>query len=839
VDSFGKVGNRTTLPEDLCRNVEADRRLSCVGVITEAGERARAAAPAASGRARATAAALAGPALIVAVVLFALRGFVFEGLLTNDHPDLLSFWLPSWSFLGSSLADGHVPLWNPFEMAGYRFAADPQSGWLYAPPMLLFSTLPPASAMAAMIALHPLLAGIGMLAFLRAEGLGRVAATAAGLSVALLIVASELAISMPFGGSLAWTTIVLLAASRYSRSKDTRSRLGWLVLGAFAWSQVANAHLSHGLVTCSLLLAAYLLARGVREVRAGRSPARTLAARTLVFLVVLPLAALPVLVPRLSTIGASSLGGGYDRLGAGVRDVIGSDERPIQANGVWAAWPLTHGAAPGAHLGAAMLLVIPLAARSRRHRSLVWAFGGTLGLVWLLMLNAVVSAGWFRSLMDRVPFGDVYLHNPGRLRFAAVLALPALGAIGIQASVDRPLPIRRLALWLAAGAGPFAGLPLLANGRPSAFGLLLAALIPSGLVLVGLGSDRRWAGIGLVGILALEGLAGVALGARFDGTFRTGLERGDHANLALQPLRAPNLQSESYLRETPFVPIIGDDRYLTWAPPAAYYERGYLFAQRRIDWPALVMNRGTLFRIRDALGYNPVQLARYWTYIRATGRLRLVYNTSVIADPSPQDVALLAIRYLIVPTGETPPVPGTTVAAADGYELVRVDEAQPLVSVLPRWRVVAGAPASLRAVTDRAFDPLHEAILETDPGAEPVPGAASGTAAFRELDPEHVLIDATAKARSIIVVRTSFDEGWHATVDGRPTRVYVADGFLMGIPVGPGRHEVRLTYLDRAVTNGLAAGAVVWFILLGWWGTLHATAVARRRWRRPATNANA
>ena len=838
MNGSGRVENRTTLPEDFCRTVEADRRLFCVGVITEVDERERAAAPTASGRTRTAAVALAGPALIVALVLFALRGFVFEGLLTNDHPDLLSFWLPRWSFLGSSLAGGHVPLWNPFEMAGYRFAADPQSGWLYAPPMLLFSTLPPGSAIAAMIALHPLLAGIGLLAFLRSEGLDRVAATAAGLSIALLIVASEHAISMPFGGTLAWTAIVLLAASRYSRSEHLRSRLGWLALGAFAWFQVANAHLSHGLVTCSLLLAAYLLARGVRGVRGGWSPARTVAARSLLFLVVLPLAALPVFVPRLSTIGASSLGGGYDRLGTGVQDVIGSDERPIQANGVWAAWPLAHGAAPGAHVGAAILLAIPLAARSRRHRSLVWAFGGALGLVWLLMLNAVVSAGWFRWLMDRVPFGDVYLHNPGRLRFAALLALPVLGAVGIQALRDRPLPLRRLAPWLVAGAGLFAALPLLVGGRLSAFALLLAALVPTGLVLVGFGAARRSAGIGLVAILAVEGLTGLALGAHFEGTFRTGLERGAHANLALQPLRAPNLPAESYLRETPFVPLIEDDRFLTWAPPAAYYERGYLFAQRRIDWPALVMNRGTLFRIRDALGYNPVQLARYWTYIRATNRLPLVYNTSVISDPSPQDVALMAIRYLIVPTGESPPVPGSTVATADGYELVRVAGAQPLVSVVSAWRIVAGTPASLRAVTDPAFDPLDEAILETDPGDEPLPGAAPGTASVRELDPEHLVIDATASARSIVVVRTSFDEGWRATVDGRPTRVYAADGFLMGIPIGSGRHEVRLTYLDRAVTAGVAAGAIVWLILLGSWGALHATTIARWRWRRPAMNAN-
>src|ERR1700693_1797250 len=122
----------------------------------------------------------AGPMLIVASVLFALRGFVFHPLLTNSHVDILSFWLPRFAFLGRSLAAGHVPLWNPFEMAGYRFAADPQSGWLYAPVMALFSVLNPGSAIRALIVLNPLLGGLALYAFCRREGLARVAAAAGG-----------------------------------------------------------------------------------------------------------------------------------------------------------------------------------------------------------------------------------------------------------------------------------------------------------------------------------------------------------------------------------------------------------------------------------------------------------------------------------------------------------------------------------------------------------------------------------------------------------------------------------------------------------------------------------
>lgn len=160
-----------------------------------------------------------GPALIVVSVLIALRGFVVGGALTNQHPDLLTFWLPRWSFLGDSLAAGRIPIWNPYEMAGYRFAADPQSGWLYAPPMLLFSTLSPGLALRSFIVFNPLLAGLGLFAFLRMESIGRIAATAGGLVLAMTISTSTIAISLPFAGALAWTTVLLLAAAGSRRSQ--------------------------------------------------------------------------------------------------------------------------------------------------------------------------------------------------------------------------------------------------------------------------------------------------------------------------------------------------------------------------------------------------------------------------------------------------------------------------------------------------------------------------------------------------------------------------------------------------------------------------------------------
>src|SRR5207302_1053515 len=109
---------------------------------------------------------LAGPLLIVVAVVTVMRGFVFEGRLSSQHPDLLGFWLPEFCSLGRTVGGGHVPGWNPFAFGGAPFAADPQSGWMYLPAMLLFTTMSCGVALRAMVVLQPVLAGLGLLWFL-------------------------------------------------------------------------------------------------------------------------------------------------------------------------------------------------------------------------------------------------------------------------------------------------------------------------------------------------------------------------------------------------------------------------------------------------------------------------------------------------------------------------------------------------------------------------------------------------------------------------------------------------------------------------------------------------
>jgi hypothetical protein len=770
-------------------------------------------------------AATAGPGLIVVAVLIALRGFAFANLLTDQHPDVMSFWLPRSCLLGRSLSAGDVPLWNPFEMAGTPFAADTQSGWLSLPTMLLSWLFGCGGGLRAQIVLYPILAGLGLYWFLRKEGLGRPASTAGGLSLAMAISASVVAISMPFSGMLAWTPFVLVGASGYLSADRLLRRLPWLALAAIAWGQVAVSHLSHGLVMCTALVVAYLVGRSVHEVREGRLRWLPAVGLVVAFLAFLPLANLAVLVPRFSLISRSSLRAGYEALEGTVARAAATD-RPIPNTGLWSAWPLALASTPGAYVGITMLLLLPMAFRDARLRYLTIAVAVTGTVGYALTLSFFVGAEWFRRIVLALPFGDVYLHNQARLRHLALLVVPILGAIGIQSLLDR-LPSFREAMWWIGGAATvFLALPLVLGANPER--LIVAGVAALALVWAvhRLLRGRRWGPIAIVGVLCVELLGGALWSSAYQGgTIYLGLEGDDHPALVPGPLRWPELPVDEYLEPGPVAQRIGaaggdDGRYVSWIPPAAYFNKGYLFTQDQKDWPALLLGRAVVFRLRDVLGYSPLQLPRYWGYIRATNRLPVFYNASVLQLPSERDARLFGIRYLIGPEGVEPPLPGTPVAGEPGVVLYELEGWQPRASVVSDWRVVAGGPPALEAILDRDFDPALEAVIEGDPGIEPPAAAAAapGTAAYRELRPEEVRLTVDAQGPSIVVVRNAWDRGWSATVDGRPAPVLRTDYLLQGVPVPAGRHEVRLTYREPAIGRGLALSGLVWLafgLLLG------------------------
>ena len=483
--------------------------------------------------------------------------------------------------------------------------------------------------------------------------------------------------------------------------------------------------------------------------------------------------------------------------------------------------------APGAYAGAVALACALLAARARRLRPLVVAVGGLALAAYVLTSSFLVEAGWFRSLMLEIPFGDVYLHNPGRLRYVVVLALPILAAAGHPgarraaagaAGGDRMARRRRgRVLPLASRRGRQRRPVRDVRGRPA--GRCAAALrVRDAHAGGGHRRPRSWA----CSPWSSWRAPSTPRRTRAAPSSRD-WRPASIPSLVPQVLRYPDLSERDYLGVTPIVEHLRahPGRYATWAPPAAFYEKGYLWMKSPLDWPALAPSRGSLFGVPDALGYNPVQLPRYWRYIRtherAVGLLQRIGPQRALVRGRPAARAPLPRRpdRHRAARGRSPGRGGRRLLAVGARTI-----AQPLATVVAIGRVRRRRSRRRWMRSRRAgFDPSEQAVIEpcrrtSSPASAtaPRPAAADhhGDLRVRAGDPapgverRHPHRPQRLRRRAGARPRT---------VDPRRRCPWTGSSRESSSPRET--REVVLTYHDDAVMLGLALGAGIWLVLLG------------------------
>jgi hypothetical protein len=737
---------------------------------------------------------------VVVTALVVLQDLAFGDRLPSQHPDVLDFWLPNYCFLGRSLAAGHVPAWNPHVMAGLPFAADPQSGWMYAPPMLLFTLLSCATAMRWIIVLQPVLGGLGLYWFLRGEGLARSAATAGGVGLAGLLAGSRLALFLPFPSAFAWTALALAACSRMLRAERWSSRLAWGGATALAWGQLAAAHFAHGAAIGTLALVAFVAAKAWARRREGGGGA--VMARAAALVPVMVLVNLAFFLPRLAYISSTSYGPGYTTL---------APLEGLEAIG----WPLALASPPGGYLGMTALGLTVAGFWAPRRRHLAVAFGTLGALGYVASLHPVATA--LEPVVRGVPLLDFYVHFPGRLGLALILVLPILGALGIQAWIEAPRESvgRRLPMVLP-GALLWLAWPLAVGVVGAQLPFLVAGSLGAGAALA-LAAARPALAALLPAVLAAElvwsGLAGLPVSS-LETTRLSPVDRLGPPSW-LTPLLEPNVDSAAYLETDPIVRTLRSNepvRYLT-VPRSTERGPAYLVPQSARNWGLETNQRAMLFGIDDVQGYNPVQLARYWRFARSVTVSRIPYNVSLFERPQPSALDLLQVGFLIDEEGR-PPEPGATpVASRGGSTLYRRAEVPPRAWTVTSWTVAGSAERALGLVTAEGFDASARAVLERDgeppsPAPSSLPGGGMATASFVPLGPQAARVTIAAPSTAILVVSIPFHDGWHAELDGRAAPLIRADYVLQGLVIPPGRHTVELSYDDPWIGYGLLGSAV-------------------------------
>jgi len=139
-------------------------------------------------------------------------------------------------------------------------------------------------------------------------------------------------------------------------------------------------------------------------------------------------------------------------------------------------------------------------------------------------------------------------------------------------------------------------------------------------------------------------------------------------------------------------------------------------------------------------------------------------------------------------------------------ELRFVERPRPLAFLAQAIAFAGDASAWKETVFGLGAAAADTVVLETSDAAR-VPGRPSGgTVAVTARAPGRLLLDAeiAAPGPGVVAVNQTWDEFWHARVDGAATPVLRADLSLMAVAVPAGRHRIELVYDDPWVKRGAA-----------------------------------
>ena len=206
--------------------------------------------------------------------------------------------------------------------------------------------------------------------------------------------------------------------------------------------------------------------------------------------------------------------------------------------------------------------------------------------------------------------------------------------------------------------------------------------------------------------------------------------------------------------------------------------------------------------------------------------------TGIVQDPSAAWAAggrllhLLRVTTVLVDPATAPlPPPGLAGLRGPtelrGGRLLRY-EIDPLLpeAYVAGSALLVDAPAAADAPVSPPFGPLGTVAVHEGDACAPCAGAGeagpAGTAEVVARSPGRLEVAVAAERPGLLVVSAAHFPGWHARVDGRAAPVVRAEGVLLGVPVGPGRHVVTLAYRVPGLGVGVLVSALTGAALLAW-----------------------
>lgn len=707
-------------------------------------------------------------------VLFFHRILLGEAWLWED---MMYFSYPVRVFAASSMALGHIPLWNPYTFSGMPFLADIQTTVLYIPCIALALFVRDGTLsfywLELMVIAHYVLAGWAMYLLASSLDLKRAPALFAGAAYMLSGFMIAHAIHQQIITMVAWFPLVMMLFRAALAGGSSRAAfLCALVLGHSTLAGYPQLSLYFHVFLFAYFL--FLLVDTYRGKALFSRPALMLVARAgmivglalaVAALQLLPTAELAGLSVRAqityekSTEGSLALG---QLLTLFIPKLFGS--AGAAGSTYWGPGTYWYFWETCIYTGVLPLLLavttLPLVRRTP-HALFLW------GVVLCSLMFALGNNFFFHKLvLDYVP-GFSTFRDPARAGVFFSLAVALLAAFGLQALLagekDPALSRRvRTVILSTAGAGvllwgavvtgmldPLLGVPESPAVRQAmtkeAHTGLLFLLCASG-ALIALRAGAAWRGRIVMVIPALFFVDMYVFGA-------------DQNASTVNP-------AEYFHRADPLVRFLRNDM------------KTDLFRVNTRNQFGMIMdrNQGMVDRIFTLEGYTPLVLTR---------------AAAPMSDRQKFD--LLNVKYRV-----------SSERRAGTLSLVPNPTYMPRAYLMYDVRVARTEEEFAAVFRDSTWNHTTTAVLERDSPLHgvPPPGGRPGSVRVTAYDDNSVSIEAESPAEGILVLSEVFYPGWRATVDGTETEILRTDYNLRGIVFPPGRHRVEFRFMPPPFVTG-------------------------------------
>jgi len=746
--------------------------------------------------------------------------------------DSKNHFYPIFRYLGSTLAQGELPLWNPYHFGGHPSAADPQS-LLFTPTMLLFGWLLPEPSMQVfdiVVFAHFLPGALAFVPIFRRRGWHSSGAVVAAL---VFMLGGSATARLQHTGMIFSYGFFPLAFWLLEEALDRRSYAYGVLFSLSAVMMVIGRDQVAFLCALTLIgVAAHRIWTAPHALAYLRSRLGLLLTMALIGGGLL---AVPVVLTMqfLATSTRPSFGFGVAAMGSlppeslatilfgnvfgslrWTYDYWGPDWHSLQ-EGTWtdrATNYLFIGTIP------ALLLVWHGIAGGRLFAR-EFRFFLVVGVAAVLYALGRYTPG-FEIIFDHMPGVNLY-RRPADATFLVNIALAFAGGYLVHRYVMEGMP-----RWSRDALGRlWAVLPLVALG-------LVVAAVASALTFAIRGGHVSSA-LAEIGVSLAAAVLAMATIARFAGAPRwrgamalvlvtlTGAELiGRHAASALNAEPA-----ERYTVFTQLPPEQLQGLQILKRELAERNARGEYPRVEILGLKGAWQNASMVLGIEDIIGYNPLRLA---DYERAIGPGENAEDPNLRRFPTSfrgyecELASLLGLDYLVLdrPVDKLPRhfprlTDAEVVYGTGRMWIYRLNASAPRAYVAHRVFPVDSA-AALEEDELPEFNRETEALIDQDSmpllggSYAAINGKGSGTGSQARIvsyQRNSVTVEVEASEKGILVLHDIHYPGWEAWVNGERRPILRANLLFRGVEVPPGRHRVEFHFRPMSLENLVSAAS--------------------------------